>query len=116
MKESTPFLGSITTDRNQVFSGIKSFQLKAIQDPDRYYCKEQWQRESHYTKSNIPKHEQCKNPRCRQGGLDLQEIVLFSSTGEYKIHCGGHEGTPTGRHKGDRCGNWFTVTIEVEKD
>ena len=114
MSNSTPFLGE-TSDRNKAFPGIKALSVKVTQDPNRMYCEKPWQRESAYSKGNIPRYEGCKNSRCQQGGLDLQQIVGFGN-GEYTFNCNGHEGTPKGRSKGYPCGNSFKITVSIEKD
>jgi hypothetical protein len=114
MPKTTPFLGE-TSDRNKAFPGIKELRVKVTQDLYGTYCKESWQRESAYSKASIPRYERCKNPRCQQGGLDLQQIVGFGE-GEHTFHCNGHEGTPKGRRKGNPCGNSFKVTVSIEKD
>jgi hypothetical protein len=114
MGKTTPFLGE-TEDRNQAFPDIKSLKVKIIQDPYGYYCREEHQRETTYSKNTIARYATCRNPRCQQGGIDLQNLVLFSGSGEYSFHCNGHEGTPKGRRKGDPCDNVFNITVAVEK-
>lgn len=114
MRNSAPFLGT-TEDRNQAFAGIKSFKVKILQDPYGYYCRKQHQRETVYSKSSLPRYTTCCNPRCQQGQIDLQSLILFSGTGEYEFYCNGHEGSPKGRRKGDPCDNVFKITISVER-
>ena len=87
-RTATPFLGT-TTDRNAAFPGIAQIKFSVSQDP--YGA----------------------NPRCQQGGLLTQQIVLFHPDGECDFPCNGHEGTPAGRRKGDPCDNRFKVTLEV---
>ena len=55
---------------------------------------------STFTKANMPSFLAYKNPRCQQGGLDLQRLVMFHQSGEYDYPCNGHEGTPKGRRQG----------------
>ena len=110
MSRSKPFLGE-TTDREKAFYGIASFELTVVQDRFGMYTREAWQRESRFTKGDIPRYLRCANPRCQQGGLDLQQIVNFWPSGEQTFHCNGHEGTPQGRRKGDPCDNSFVVTL-----
>ncbi|MBK3798202.1 hypothetical protein GAY33_02920 [Azospirillum brasilense] len=112
MTTSRPFLGE-TTDREKAFPDIESLELNVVQDPYEQYARQAWQREGRYTKANIPRHLACLNPRCQQGGLDLQQAVLFSSPGQHSYYCNGHEGTPKGRHKGDPCDNRFDVTLTI---
>jgi hypothetical protein len=114
MSQPTPFLGT-TTDRSKAFPGVKELTVKVAQDPHGMYCEKPWQRESTYSKDNIPRYARCQNPRCQQGGLDLQQIVLLHGNGEHRFYCNGHEGTPKGRRKGYPCGNSFTVAISIEK-
>ena len=110
-----PFLGT-TTDRNQAFPGIKALKVTVVQDPYGYYCKEPWQRTAVYSKQTIPRYIPCKNPRCQQSEIDLQQLVFLQGSGTHTIHCEGHEGTPKGRRKGAPCDNVFTITIDVTKE
>jgi hypothetical protein len=105
-----PFLGE-TTNRDKAFAGIDAFELTVVQDRFGMYTREAWQRESRYTKSSGPRYLTCANPRCHQGGLDLQQIVNFWPSGERTFPCNGHEGTPKGRRRGDPCDNSFVVTL-----
>ena len=109
-----PFLGT-TTNVNDAFPGIKEIDITIVQDPYGYYCQHEWQRVSRYTKSTLPNHVQCTNPRCQQGGIDLQSFVLSHSNGEFDISCNGHEGTPAGRRKGDPCDNHFNIKLTIER-
>jgi len=109
---SRPFLGE-TTDREKAFPDVESLELTVVQDPYGQYARHAWQRESRYTKANMPRRLTCLNPRCQQGGLELQQIILFSPSGQRSYYCNGHEGTPKGRRKGDPCDNRFDVTVAV---
>lgn len=114
-KKARPLFGE-TDDVNKAFPGIKSLKVKITQDPGGFYCNSQAERESYYDKSNLPRYERCRNPRCQQGGLDLQRVILSSPNGEVRFSCGGHEGSPAGRRIGDPCENSFMVSIEVVKE
>ena len=111
-----PFLGE-TTDRKSAFPGIKSLSVKIAQDPYGCHCREQWMRENSYSKLDIPRYQKCKNPRCQQGGLDLQMLVWnYGNIEAQTFYCNGHEGTPKGRRKGAPCTNVFTITIKTEAE
>lgn len=112
--EPKPFLGT-TTDRDAAFPDIESMTITVEQDKSGHYSQKAWQRKSTYNKSSIPRFAGCLNSRCQQGGLDLQRVATFSSNGEHTYYCGGHEGSPKGRRKGDPCMNSFTVTVEVNR-
>jgi hypothetical protein len=112
---SRPFLGT-TNDPNHAFPGIVEVDLKVTQDPYGEYLRHDWQRTSSYTKGTIPQMQRCANPKCQQGGIDLQQIVNFWESGEYKFACNGHEGTPKGRRIGDPCDNVFTVRLSVVRN
>jgi hypothetical protein len=114
MADSRPFLGE-THDRNKAFPGIDELAIVVVQDKWGNYTRDGQPRESRYTKGDIPRHLPCVNPRCQQGGLDLQAYVMFSSGGEITVWCNGHEGTPKGRRKGDPCENRFDITLTVKR-
>jgi hypothetical protein len=111
---SKPFLGT-TTDVNEAFPGIDEIDVTITQDPYGYYLRNDWQRTSRFSKSTMKRHLACVNPRCQQGGLDLQQIVLFHADGKYEFSCNGHEGTPAGRRIGNACDNRFSVELTVRK-
>ncbi len=111
---SKPFLGT-TTDVNEAFPGIDEIDVTITQDPCGYYLRNDWQRASRFSKSTMERHLACVNPRCQQGGLDLQQIVLFHADGKYEFSCNGHEGTPAGRRRGNACDNRFSVELTVRK-
>lgn len=115
MRQSKPFLGE-TTDRARAFPGISVLEVKVEQDKWEHYTEKPSQRESRFTLANVPKHVPCVNPRCQQGGLDLQEIVVFFSNGEHVLSCNGHEGSPSGRREGEACDNSFVVTINKTEE
>lgn len=114
-RRTTPFIG-ITTDRNAAFPDIEQIEFSVFQDPYGEYMREAWQRIERYTKiSDLPMYIRCANPRCQQGGLHTQQIVMFHPNGEHDFSCNGHEGTPAGRLKGDPCDNRFKVTLKVTR-
>lgn len=113
-KASTrPFLGE-TSDVRKAFPDILDLQMKVTQDPYGYYRRTPSQAESHYTLDSLPPLVRCLNPRCQQGGLEMQHVLLHNS-GEHTFYCHGHEGTPKGRVEGDPCDNWFTVSMTVTR-
>ena len=114
MSGSKPFLGE-TSDAGKAFASIESFELEVTQDPDGYYTTEAWQRISRFTMANIQRELACANPNCRQGGLDLQRLVLFSIPGTGSRRCPGHEGSPGGRRRGDSCDNRFEFVLSVTR-
>jgi hypothetical protein len=79
----------------------------------------EWRRTSKYDKSNIPRHANCSNKRCQQGGIDLQmQVMHYPADGKGYMStysCRGHEGTPNGRRVGDPCMNSFTVSVTKRK-
>jgi hypothetical protein len=107
-----PFLGT-TTDRDEAFPGIIELNVTVVQDPWGHYFQHEWQREKRYTKADIPRCQQCANPRCQQGGVDLQHVVAMFGEGTHQLYCNGHEGTPKGRRKGRSCDNSFEISVEI---
>lgn len=112
MTRARPFLGE-TDDREKAFADFKTIDLTIIQDPFEQYATSEWQRTRRFTKADLPRRLECLNPRCQQGGLDLQQIVEFWASGKHHFSCNGHEGTPQGRRVGQACDNSFEVTVAV---
>ena len=111
MTRAKPFLGE-TDDRRRAFPGVAAVELTVTQDPWRHHTRDGRPWESRYTLANVPRHVACVNPRCRQGGLDLQQVVLFWPDGERSAPCNGHEGSPARRAQGDPCDNTFIVRLQ----
>lgn len=110
-----PLLG--TTDRKTALAGFKEIRLEVSQDPFGYYAKSDTLRAHTYSEASLPRGERCLNPRCQQGGLDLQMIVEFWPDGTEKTFpCGGHEGTLKGRVKGQSCDNSFKISLHVVRE
>lgn len=110
---SEPFLG-YTNDVSKAFPGIKDFRVTIAEDPNGYYLTSDRQRERTYRKGDPTRHP-CANPRCQQGGLDIQQLVMVLGPGTYNFDCEGHDGSPKGRRKGDPCDNRFSVKVDVER-
>ena len=109
---SFSFLGS-TSDRNAAYPGIAELDFVVEQDrPCQHGNKPDLKR---YTKSDLPPQIRCVNPRCQQGGLATQGIVLYRGAGVHELWCKGHEGSPSGRRKGDPCDNSFIVTLRIDR-
>jgi hypothetical protein len=113
-KGSSFFFGE-TQDRDKAFLGIKSIDIIVEQDLWAMASRDGKPTVHRYTKDTVPRYERCINRLCQQGGLDLQQLILFGSTAEpATIKCSGHEGSPQGRRKGRNCDNFFRVTISIE--
>lgn len=115
MGRGKPFLGE-TTDKDKGFYGIEQFELTVVQDRFGRYTDQDRPREARFTKDNIARYLSCVNPRCRQGGLDLQSIVNVWPSGEMTLSCNGHEGSPKGRVQGNPCENSFSVILKKSTD
>jgi hypothetical protein len=72
-----------------------------------------------YNEKSIPAIINCRNPRCYGGGLNLDYLIRWavveSKQTEYEAYksCGGYEGSPKGRRKGDPCDTRFRVKVDV---
>lgn len=113
MRATKPLLGE-TTNRDEAFPEFASIDLTVEQDPFQMYSSHTTTRVRRYTKATVPRWLRCLNPRCQQGGLDLQNFISFWPPGKQTFHCDGHEGTPKGRRKGAPCGNSFVLTLSTE--
>lgn len=81
---SRPLLGE-TSDREKAFPDIARLQVRVVQDPFGQYMRHEWQREKSFTKADIPRWLPCANPRCQQGGIDLQQLALFCPSGHHSF-------------------------------
>ena len=115
MSNHRPLFGE-TTDREKAFPGIKALSIIVKQNPYGDYITNDYQREASYSKTNLPRYATCYNPTCQQGGIDLQNIVLYAKNGEKSYPCNGHEGSPKGVRRGDSCDNVFNIIVEIDRE
>lgn len=115
MSNSKPFFGKMTDKVSEAFPDVVLLKMTITQDPYGYYTNRQGQNIVHATLDNLTRHVRCLNPRCQEGGLDLQNIIRYSDSGEKTIYCRGHEGTAKGRKVGDPCDNSFKVDLVIER-
>lgn len=113
--ESRPFVGTMSSFR-EAYPDVKSLRLEGRERGD--LASGMGQRDVHYTESNIPGNIPRGNPRCQQGGYDLNPVVMTltgSRDTSYEIDwsCNGHEGTPKGRRIGDPCMNSIRATLTI---
>ncbi len=114
MAKSTPFLVE-TTDREAAFPDIASLEIAVKQDRYGFYTDREGGHLSKFDKMTVPRNLSCVNPRCQQGGLDLQQIILYWQDGDHFLSCNGHEGTPAGRKTGDPCDNNFDISLKTHR-
>lgn len=105
---SKPFLGGEPTTFTELYPSVKSLILTGIEHGD--YTESSiipynQRGRIHYTASTLPRVIPCSNPKCKQGGYDLQWIIdSIVSLGEPSyinvFSCNGHEGTSKERKIG----------------
>jgi hypothetical protein len=100
MSNERPFFGRETLKFSDAFPDIVSLEMMIVQDRFGQYTKDGQPAERRFTNTTASRRLACVNPRCQQGGLDLQPILSFFPNGEHSLPCNGHEGTPKGRRKG----------------
>ncbi|MBV7523449.1 hypothetical protein KW834_03385 [Pseudomonas sp. PDM29] len=115
MSNTKPFLGKATSNPSEAFPDVISLSLKITQDPSGWYSEREGANVRHMTLNSLSRSVGCLNKRCQQGGLDLQNIIMFYESGTFDFCCDGHEGSPAGRNKGDPCDNRFTVELEISR-
>lgn len=103
--------GEPTTDRKKAFPELKSLDITITQDPIGFGDTVVYR----YNEANFPHTVRCSNTKCKQGGLELKNIVDFYEIGEHEFPCNGHEGTPAGRKIGPRCHVTFKVKLAIER-
>ena len=117
-----PFLKREPITFGKLFPSIKSLTLSGKEHgdfPDILSIPLERRSTLHYTESSLPAKIPCSNPRCQQGGYELQwtiDAIVRSQDTHYEkaFHCGGHEGSPQGKRKGDSCCNYIEIKVELE--
>ena len=79
---SFSFLGS-TSDRNAAFPGID--ELDFVVEQDRHCQHGSKPDLKRYTMRDLPQQIHCVHPRCQQGGLTTQGIILHLGASVYEL-------------------------------
>lgn len=113
--ESRPFLGTVSSF-SEAYPDVLSIRFEGKERGD--LPRDQEERIQHYTEADLPQIVPCGNPRCQQGGYDLNATLIgitHSRETEYEIDwsCNGHEGTPKGRRIGVDCMNSITGKLTI---
>jgi hypothetical protein len=115
-----PFLGEAKATFAEAYPHIGSFRIEIDQGDAVWGATAPGYRTSVFTQSSPPPPViGCSNSRCRQGGLQLQNLIPYSGSQlpynyEEKFPCNGHEGSPKGRRIGRSCMNRFHVKMHFE--
>lgn len=114
-----PLLQGNPTTFTELFPEVKSLELTVQEHGEFSSFAPSVKSSIHFTKSSIPSKITCSNPKCQQGGYELQWIlteVIRKKDRKYKsiFHCNGHEGTPKGRRIGDPCCNNIEIEIDID--
>jgi hypothetical protein len=109
-----PFLGTVSSLR-QAYPEVKTLFFEGEQSGE---LAREHQRHLRYSESTLPAKIPCGNPRCRQGGFDLNTTLMSVAHdkkpgSEGKLYCNGHEGTPKGRRIGDPCFNTVSFILSI---
>lgn len=120
MSNSRPFLVGKETTFANAYPDVKRVVLEVRQDSNGWYAREEWKRITKHDGLSPPRHIPCLNPRCQQGGLDLEVFIMTLASGSSTTYsnsfsCPGHEGSPKGRRHGESCMNHFELTLTVER-
>lgn len=115
MMESRPFIGTPSSFR-EAYPDVKSVRFDGQERGD--LASGFAERAVHYTESDLPGNIPCGNPRCVQGGYDLNATMMTltenqDSSYEIDWFCNGHEGTPKGRRIGDPCMNSIVAKLTI---
>lgn len=123
MDSREPWLGQRTDDFSEAFPNIEAIDFTIDDNPwGRYNVR--GHRPLRFTRASATSRISCPNDRCRRGGFDFGTMLRNYSYGsditdiDETFPCGGDEGTPAGRKKGQSCMNSFkvkgTITYKAE--
>jgi len=118
--QNVPFFSQPTSSFHKAFPTVKTIGVEVRSDGEGFeplHNQTEWL--AVYTESNIPGTIDCRNPRCTDGGLDLERLIRWSvvegkqASYETTKKCEGHEGSPKGQRKGEPCETYFKVKVSV---
>ncbi|PNG32198.1 hypothetical protein A1395_22080 [Pseudomonas protegens] len=114
MSKSGPFIGKTTESFSDAFPDVTFLSIKVTQDTAGWYTEREGANIQHMNLSNVSRQIGCLNKKCRNGGLDLQNIIRLNKTGTTDYYCKGSEGA-SNRDSGDPCDNRFIVELEITR-
>jgi hypothetical protein len=112
-RNTRPLLGPAKTLLS-AFPHIARIEVRVVEE-NAYVG---WRRDRVF-QNDVPAAIPCSNPRCREGGYDIANLIYFVAEGrktndEITIRCNGHEGSPKGRRRGDPCTNRACITATAD--
>ncbi|AGT09897.1 hypothetical protein [Paracoccus aminophilus] len=103
----------LTQNRDRAFPGIADLTIDITQDKNGVFQSAESGQTVSYTKADIPRSFGCLNPKCQDGGLDLQRVVIAALSPENAdrdLPCPGHEGLTDDEAP---CPNLFHVKVTI---
>ena len=123
MGKTEPWLAGRTDDFSEAFPNIEAIEFTIDDNPWGWH-NVRGHRPLRFTRASATSFIPCPNDRCRRGGFDFGTLLRNYSYGssitdiDQTLPCGGDEGTPAGRRKGESCMNSFkvkgTITYKAE--
>lgn len=102
------------TPKNRRPEVFRNLRVTIEEDPQGWWQKIPELRRHEYSVYNVPDYLPCCNPRCRNGGLNIERALGTYGSGRHYLSCEGHEGYIRGRQKGPKCDNRFTITMTFD--
>jgi hypothetical protein len=123
MGKTKPWLARRAGDFSEAFPNVEAIDFTIDDNPWGWY-NVRGNRPLRLTRASATSFIPCPNDRCRRGGFDFGTLLRNYSYGSsiteiaQTFPCGGDEGTPAGRRKGQSCVNSFkvkgTITYKAE--
>ncbi|WP_265534954.1 hypothetical protein [Pseudomonas saponiphila] len=114
MSKLNPFFGKTTDSVSEAFPDVTSLSIKVTQDTSGWYTEREGANIQHMDLTNVSRFITCLNKKCRNGGLDLQNIIKFNNSGITDYYCNGSEGA-SNRDPDDSCDNRFIVELKIAR-
>jgi hypothetical protein len=114
MGTTKPWLAHNTGNFGEAFPNVEGIDFTIDDNPWGWY-NVRGHRPLRFTSASATSFIPCPNDRCRRGGFDFGTFLRNHTYGskitdiDKSYPCGGDEGTPAGRRKGDPCMNSFKV-------
>jgi hypothetical protein len=119
-KATDYFFPRVPTTFEKAYPEVKSIRVEIRPHGEGFEpFRNQTERLDVYTEKSVPAIVDCRNPRCYGGGLNLDDLIRWAvvepkrTEYETSMSCGGYEGSPKGRRKGDPCDTLFNVKVSV---
>jgi len=117
MVSDTPDYSFVTTSFEKKYPQIANISISITETKSG--LRREYLQASYHDIKKVPGIHPCSNPKCREGGLDINRIIgdmVAKNKSNYEIRlrsCIGYTTLPRGNSPGTRCSHDFAARVQI---